>query len=51
VVNEDKTAPVMLTGIELRGVCTGTLIRNNSIGKGKRGNIINRATGVIIEGN
>ena len=51
VINEDNAIPAMLTGIELRGVCTGTIIRNNSIGKGKKGKIVNLATGVTLEGN
>jgi hypothetical protein len=41
----------MLAGIALSGLCTGTVIRNNNVGTGKNGTIINNATGVIIETN
>lgn len=41
----------MLTGIELKGSCSGTLVKDNSISNGKTGEIINHASGAIIDRN
>jgi hypothetical protein len=41
----------MLAGVEFKGSCFGSLVRDNSIGKGKKEYIINKASGVKINGN
>jgi hypothetical protein len=51
IVNEDESNLRMLAGMELMGECPGTVIRDNNIGHGKKGNIVNHATGVILESN
>jgi hypothetical protein len=51
-VYEDVSIPAMRCAIELNGICPGTIIRNNSIVRGKKGDIVNNSTGgVLIEGN
>ncbi len=50
-IYENVSMPKMLGSIELNGACSGTIIRNNSIIRGKEGDIVNRASGVIIKGN
>lgn len=51
LINENESNQKMLSGIELIGVCTGTIVRDNSIRRGKNGDIINKSTGVLIESN
>ena len=41
----------MLTGIELTGSCPGTIVKDNSISRGKKGDILNESSGVIIDAN
>jgi parallel beta-helix repeat protein len=51
-VFEDVSIPAMRCSIELNGNCSGTIIRNNSIVHGEKGDIVNHSTGgVLIEGN
>jgi parallel beta-helix repeat protein len=51
IVKEDKDKLRMLSGIELKGPCQGTLIKENSVTRGKKGDILNNATGAIVERN
>lgn len=51
LVTEDEKNKKMLCSIEINGICSGTIIRNNSIGKGRNGDIVNHATGVLIDEN
>jgi hypothetical protein len=51
IIIENEKSPGMLCGIEIKGICPGTVIRSNSIGYGKKGDIVNHTTGVIIEAN
>jgi len=41
----------MLTGIELNGSCSGTLVKDNSISCGKNGEILNHSSDAIIDRN
>lgn len=41
----------MLSGIEVKGQCQGSVIKNNLTAKGSKGDIISNSTGVLIEGN
>lgn len=43
-----KSDKPMLCGIELRGICTGTIIRDNKFSLSKRKAIINHASGIKI---
>ena len=47
----DTNNKSMISGIELRGTCNATIVRNNKIGLTKEKGIINHASGVIIEKN
>jgi polygalacturonase len=51
LIKEDDNKKRMLWSIELKGACQGSIIKNNSLGKGKKGDIMNNANGVVIEGN
>ena len=51
IVSESAGSRRMLTGIMVNGSCPGTVIRDNSVGNGKNGNIVNNATGVLLEAN
>lgn len=41
----------MMNGIILRGICTGTLVKDNSVGRGKQAEISNNASGVLVKDN
>lgn len=49
LIKED-TSKRMLLGIELKGQCPGSTVKDNTVGKGAKGDI-KAAAGVIIEGN
>ncbi len=49
IVNEDPENAKMLAGIELTGACPGTVVRGNSVGRGKNGDVVNHASGAIVE--
>lgn len=51
LVKEDENKLRMLWGVELKGTCQGSLIKDNTIGKGKKGDILNNADGAIVDGN
>jgi polygalacturonase len=51
LVNEQESFTRMLAGIEITGSCPGTIIKNNSIGRGKKGDILNRSSGAVISDN
>ena len=50
-VTKDKTNSQMLTSLELRDSCPGTVIRDNMLISGKKGDIINQAKGAVVETN
>jgi hypothetical protein len=50
-IYEEKPSPYMISAIELTGICTGSVIRNNIIGQCSDRDIINNSAGVTIEGN
>lgn len=50
LVSDDDRAPRLRVGIELTGACPGTVVRDNSVAAGTDGDIVNRATGVVVEG-
>lgn len=49
VVSEDQDNARMLAAIELTGACPGTIVRGNSVGRGRNGDVVNRATGASVE--
>jgi hypothetical protein len=51
LISEQENFSRMLAGIELLGSCQGVIVKNNSVGRGKKGDIINRASGAVVEGN
>jgi hypothetical protein len=51
IIHEDNANKRMLTAIALTGLCPGTVIRDNNVSAGKKGSIINNATGVKIKEN
>ena len=51
LVTEHSKSLRMLAAIELKGVCTGTIVRDNSVSRGKNGDIINHSNGATVEAN
>lgn len=51
MITENAESNGMATGIMLKGVCTNTLLKDNSIMKGKVSEISDSATGVILKDN
>lgn len=51
LVNENENSLRMLAGVELMGVCTGTIVRDNNVSRGKNGDIINHSKGATVEVN
>ena len=51
IISESAKNNGMQRGITLKGVCTGTLVKDNSIAKGKLGAISNNAIGVVLKEN
>jgi hypothetical protein len=51
LINEDANNLRMIAGIALSGICTGTVIKDNSVSKGKNGYIINNAKGTKVSSN
>ena len=49
LVKEDENKKRMLWGVELNGVCQGSVIKDNTFEKGKKGDILNSSSGAIIE--
>ena len=51
LIKEDESKKRMLWGLELKGTCQGCIIKDNTVGKGKKGDILNNAKGAVVEGN
>lgn len=51
IISESAKNNGMQRGIILKGVCTGTLVKDNSIAKGKLEGISNNAIGVVLKEN
>ena len=51
LVTEHSKSLRMLAAIELKGVCTGTIVRDNSVSRVKNGDIINHSNGATVEAN
>ena len=51
IISESAKNNGMLSAISLKGVCTGTLVRDNSVGMGKLAEISNNAEGAIVKKN
>jgi hypothetical protein len=51
IISENAKNNGMQRGIILKGVCTGTLVKDNSIAKGKLEGISNKAIGVVLKEN
>jgi parallel beta-helix repeat protein len=51
LINEDMNKQRMLWGVEITGACQGSIIKDNSVAKGKKGDILIDGKGVISEGN
>jgi hypothetical protein len=51
VVSEDASDVRMLAAIELTGACPGTVVRGNSVGLGRNGEVVNHATGATLDAN
>lgn len=51
IISESANNNGMQRGITLRGECTGTLVKDNSITSGKLGGISNNARGVVLKEN
>ncbi len=51
IISESAKNNGMQRGIILKGVCTGTLVKDNSIAKGKLEGISNKAIGVVLKEN
>jgi hypothetical protein len=51
LITEQVSFSSMLAGIELSGSCKGTIVKNNSVGRGKKGDIINNSSGAVMESN
>ncbi len=47
-ITERAKNKVMLAGIVLKGACPGTVIKDNSVGRGKEEHISNQATGAVV---
>ena len=50
LVSEDEGNMRMLAGVELTGECPGTVIRENNIGRGRNGDVVNHASGALVDG-
>jgi polygalacturonase len=50
-VLERTGTPAMLAGVQLVGACPGTFVQGNVVGRGRRGDIVNEASGATVEGN
>ena len=51
LIKEDSNIHRMIWGLEVKSACQGCIIKDNTIGQGKKGDILNSAKGVIMEGN
>lgn len=51
IVNEDINNLRMVAGVEMSGQCNGSLIRDNIINRGIKGDIVNYASGVVVDNN
>lgn len=49
LVTEEPGQPRMVAAVELEGPCPGTVVRGNTLARGSRGALVNRATGATIE--
>ena len=51
IINEDSEGGEMISPVEAKGKCPGTVIDNNQYGSGKAGDIISSSKEVLISGN
>jgi len=51
IISESAMNNGMVSGITLKGVCTDTLVQDNSVGKGKLAEITNEAKGAVVKEN
>ncbi len=51
IISESKKNTGMLTGISLKGLCAGSLVKDNSVSKGKIAGISNIAKGILLKDN
>ena len=51
VVSEEDSQARMMAAIELTGACHGTIVRGNSVGRGRNGDVVNGAVGVTVNAN
>jgi len=51
LIREDENNRRMIWALELKGTCHGSIIKDNLVGKGKKGDILNVARGAVIEEN
>jgi len=51
LVSEDEGRAMMLAAVELTGPCPGTVVRDNTLMRGKSGSVVNHATEVLVEAN
>lgn len=50
-ITESAKNKVMLAGIVLKGACPGTVIRDNSVGRGKEADISNQSADAVVKEN
>ena len=51
IISESAQNNGMLQGILLKGICSGTMVKDNSVAKGKLAGISNHATHVLVKDN
>lgn len=51
LIKEDDNNHRMLWGLEIKGNCQGCIVKDNTIGKGKKGDVLNNSKGAVLEGN
>ena len=51
IISESEKNNGMLTGISLKGLCAGSLVKDNSVSKGKIAGISNIAKGILLKDN
>jgi len=49
LVSEEEGRAQMLAAVELTGPCPGTVVRDNTLARGRNGAVVNRATDVTVE--
>jgi parallel beta-helix repeat protein len=51
IISEGVKNNGMLRGITLKGVCTGTMVKDNSVARGKLAEISNYSSGAVVKEN